>query len=331
MSTNLALVGSGHIHTPGFIERINNRDDVNVKYVWDHNSERAKIRAEALNAQVADLDTIWADNSIPAVIVCSETNRHEPLVLAGAEAKKHLFVEKPLGIGADDANRMASAIEKAGVIFQTGYFMRGNPVYQFIKGQVEAGAFGTISRVRMSNCHSGALGGWFDTDWRWMADLEQAGCGGFGDLGTHVLDIMLWILGNVSRVTASLDTLTRRYGDIDEFGEGLLKFSNGVVGTLAAGWVDVANPVSLILSGTEGHAHVLNGKLYFQSKHVEGADGKEPWTTLPDAWPHAFDLYLDAVRGKKDVSLVSASEAAYRSVVMEAFYQGASRSVWVNL
>ncbi len=331
MPTPLALIGGAHIHTPGFIERIKKRADVAVQYVWDHDDARAQQRADALNAQVADLETIWKDTSIPAVIVCSETDRHEPLVLAAAAAGKHLFVEKPLGMGSADAARMAEAIAKAGVLFQTGYFMRGNPIHQFLKEQIAAGSFGAISRARMSNCHAGALGGWFDTDWRWMTDPAQAGCGGFGDLGTHVLDIMLWLLGDVQAVTASLDTVTRRYGAVDEFGEGLLKFANGCVGTLAAGWVDVANPVSLIVSGTEGHASVINGQLFFKSSKVAGADGKEPWTTLPEAWPHAFELFLDAVVGKQHAPLVTAREAAYRNTVMEALYQAHHDQAWISL
>ena len=129
-------------------------------------------------------------------------------------------------------------------------------------------------------------------------------------------------------MTADVDVATGRYGDCDEYGEGLLRFENGAIGSLAAGWVDVAHPVNLILSGTEGHAHVAVGALYFQSTHVEGADGTEPWTRLPEAWPHAFELFLDALTGK-DVPLVSPQEAAVRSAVMEALYQGARTKQWV--
>ena len=119
--TQFALVGVAHIHTPGFIKRLNNRTDVTVKSVWDHDTARAQKRAQELSAQVVtDLDQIWSDSDLAGVIICSETNRHEPLVLAAAEAKKHMFVEKPLGMGAEDASRMAGAIEQAGVLFQTG-------------------------------------------------------------------------------------------------------------------------------------------------------------------------------------------------------------------
>lgn len=329
MST-VSLVGCAHIHTPGFVKMMQERSDVTVKYVWDHDMDRAQRWAETLGAQaIASPDTVWEDDSVEATIICSETNRHAELVKAATKAKKHLFVEKPLGLSAKDSYAMAQAIEDAGVIFQTGYFMRGNPFHQFLRDQILAENFGKITRFRHTNCHQGSLGGWFDTEWRWMADPTIAGCGAFGDLGTHSLDIMLWMMGKVSSVAASIHVATGRYGDCDEFGEGLLNFSNGVVGTLAAGWVDLGNPANIIISGTEGLAYVCGGQLFFKSDHVTGADGNTPWTDLPPALPHAFMLFLDALQGQ-DVPLVSAREAAERSAVMAAMYEGARLQQWVE-
>lgn len=324
-----ALVGCAHIHTPGFIKRLNARSDVKVKLVWDHDAERAAKYAAQINAPTtSDLNAVWSDSEIDSVIVCSETDRHEKLVMDAAAAKKHLFVEKPLGMAAKDAYAMAREIDQAGVLFQTGYFMRGSPIHLFLREQIQKGSFGKITRIRHTNCHSGSLGGWFDTEWRWMTDVKQSGVGAFGDLGTHSLDILMWLMGDVEWVTADIGVVTGRYGDCDETGEGLLKFANGVIGSLAAGWVDVAHPVSVVLSGTMGHAYVANGKLYFKSSLVEGADGDEPWTALPAELPHAFDLFFDAVTGKPDVPLVSAREAAARSAVMEAFYLSAKQQGW---
>ncbi|MCK5801376.1 MAG: Gfo/Idh/MocA family oxidoreductase [Lentisphaeria bacterium] len=325
---HVALVGAAHIHTPGFVKKLQARGEIVVKRVYDHDEGRGQASAAALDATfTADLATIWTDPEITAVVICSETDRHEPLVLAAAAAGKHMFVEKPLGMGAADAYSMADAIEKSKVLFQTGYFRRGTPIEIFLKQQVEAGAFGMITRVRHTNCHSGSLGGWFDTDWRWMADPKQAGCGAFGDLGTHSLDILLWWMGAVTRVTADLDPGTSRYGDCDEFGEALMRFECGAIGSMAAGWVDVAHPGGIVISGTEGHAHVDAGALFFKSTLVEGADGVEPWKSLPDMEPHAFDLFLDALLGKK-VTLIGAREAAYRSAVMEAMYRAAEAQTW---
>src|SRR4051794_23983094 len=170
--TNLALLGAAHIHTPGFLKTIQNRPaEVMLKTVWDHDVDRGQQRADEIGARfIGDVKTILHDPEIKAVIVCSETNRHEELVLPAAEAKKDMFVEKPLGMGSRDAYAMSDAIDKAGVKFQTGYFQRGVPANLFIKDQIARGTLGRVTRIRGSNCHGGSINGWFDTEWRWMAD-----------------------------------------------------------------------------------------------------------------------------------------------------------------
>jgi predicted dehydrogenase len=330
-TVTLAFVGCAHIHTPGFIKLLNGRKDVKVKYVWDHDAARAAKRAGELKAVVAAKPgEIWSDKEIAGVVICSETNRHHELVTAAAEAGKHMFVEKPLGTTARESWAMADAIEKARLLFTTGYFMRTLPINLFIKSEVEKGNFGKITRVRGSNCHNGSLGGWFDKEWRWMADPKIAGVGGFGDLGTHSLDILMWLLGDIGSVTADIKTVTGRYGDCDESGEALIRFASGVTGTLAAGWVDVANPVTLEVSGTEGFAVLLNEEVYYKSRKVDGADGKKPWVQLPAGYPLPMDMFVDAIKGRKDLPLVTPREAAARVSVMEAMYQGSREHEWVK-
>ena len=330
-TVTLAFVGCAHIHTPNFVDILKRRKDVKVKSVWDHDPSRAEKRARPLDAQVvADVRKIWDDPDIAGVVICSETNRHHELILAAAQAGKHMFAEKPLGITAGESREMADAIEKANVLFTTGYFMRTDPKHIFLKEEIARGQFGKITRARGSNCHSGSLGGWFDTEWRWMADPRIAGVGGFGDLGTHKLDILMWLLGDVDSVTADVRSVTGRYGDCDESGEGLIQFKNGTIGTLAAGWVDVADPVQLIISGTEAHAVVLNDRLYYKNKKVEDADGVEPFTKLPPAPPAPMHQFVNAVAGQKNQPLVTPREAAARVSVMEAMYKGARERQWAK-
>lgn len=331
-TVTLAFVGCAHIHTPSFVNLLKGRKDVKVKYVWDHDQPRAEKRAKELGTQaVADAKAIWNDPEVAGVVICSETNRHGELIAAAAAAKKHMFVEKPLGATAAESRAMAAAIEKAGLLFTTGYFMRTNPQHIFLKEQVANGAFGKLTRVRGSNCHSGSLGGWFDTEWRWMADPKIAGVGAFGDLGTHSLDILMWLLGDVDAAIADIKVVTGRYGECDESGEALLKFKSGVTGTLAAGWVDVEDPVTLLLSGTEGHATIIRGQLYFRSKKVEGADGKEPWKKLPAAPPLPLHQFVDSVAGQTGLPLVTPREAAARVAVMEAAYKSVKKGAWVKV
>ena len=325
----LAFLGTAHIHTPGFMNKILERDEDSVLYVYDHSAERAAKDAETLGATVATIDEILSDDAVDAVVICSETNQHAELVERVCAAGKHLFVEKPLGMGAADALTMADAIEEAGVIFQTGFFMRGDASLRFLKRQVDSGRFGTITRMRMSNCHSGALGGWFDTDWRWMADVEQAGCGGFGDLGFHVVDIMLWMLGDVNEVTATIKSIINKYENCDETGEGVLRFANGVMGAVSAGWVDIADPVRLQIAGTKGHATIVNGQLFLKINDDETCDGNTAIEVEEPGLPHAFDIFLQHLAGDTQHPLVGAHEAARVCAVIEAFYQAQHDNAWV--
>jgi predicted dehydrogenase len=328
----LAFVGCAHIHTPGFIKLLlADAPRVRVKLVWDHEAVRAERRAAELGAALAsDLQQIWSDPEVAGVVICSETNRHRDLILAAAAAGKHIYAEKPLGITAKESAEMADAIVKANVLFTTGYFMRTMPQHLFLKDQVDRGAFGKITRIAGSNCHNGSLGGWFDAkpdapweDWRWMADPKVAGVGAFGDLGTHMLDIMMMLCGEVDSVTAETRIVTGRYGDCDEAGEALLRFKGGVIGTLAASWVDISDPVKLQISGTEGNATIVNEDLFFNCPKVAGADGKKPWKDLPPAPPVPLQQFVNALAGQKAMPLVPVREAAARVAVMEAAYRSA--------
>lgn len=324
-----AFLGVAHIHTPDFINRLNKRETVHVKAVYDHDAQRGQQRAAAAKATfTSDVDAILKDPEITSVVICSETNRHLDLVERAAAAGKHLFVEKPLAITGDEAQRMAEAVKRAGVIFQTGFAMRSSPQSQFIKREVAAGHLGTITRMRHTTCHNGSLGGWFDTDWLWFTDRTQSGGGGFLDLGAHSLDIILWVLrgtcGQVSHVAASLGHATKRYGDIDEYGAGLITFDSGALAEVEASWVDLKLRSAVEVFGTQGQIQVVDGKVLYLSEHVKGAEGGE-WTDLPAQQPHAFELFFDKLEGKPiAVDLVTIEEAAAESRVMAELYRAAT-------
>ena len=124
----IALVGAAHVHVPGFIAAVKARNDVRVKYVWDHDAALAKQCAAQLDAKVVSSpEQIWSDPEVAAVAIYSETDRHYDLVLAAAKAGKHMFVEKPLGADSRQAAEMAAAIERAGLLFNMGYIIAARP------------------------------------------------------------------------------------------------------------------------------------------------------------------------------------------------------------
>jgi predicted dehydrogenase len=222
------------------------------------------------------------------------------------------------------------------VLFQTGFFMRSSPVNQFIKAEVAAGNLGKLVRASYTNAHGAVLGGWFDTEWRWLADTKLAGGGGMLDLGAHILDLTIDTFvpleGKVKKVSAVLGNKVGRYGDhIDEFGTALLEFNSGFSVTLSAGWAEsgpLSSPTAIF--GTEGQIVVQGDTVWYQSNHVDGADGKSPFdiSKLPAPAPHAFEIFWDILLGDKPhVAPVPVQDAAYGSEIMEQIYEAAGRKV----
>ena len=326
----IAILGVAHIHTPYYVKTLKELPNVKVKYIWDHNKIRAEKCATELNTVTAkSLDEVVNDKEIEAVVVISETNLHKNIVLACAKAKKNLYVEKPLGVNGEESIAMAKAIDESGVIFNMGFGKRSPGFYQFIRQHIEKGSFGKITRIRASCVHGGGLRDKFDTEWRWMADPVQSGGGAFFDMGVHGLDLLLWLMGDAKEATGSIQTANNRYPGCDEFGEAIINFRNGVVGTLAAGWVDPKDPLDFTIWGTEGYAYLTrDDKIIFSCKSVNNGETITE-TTMPVAsMPHPFVQFLENVEGKGSYELVTAQEAAYVNIVMSAIYRGAQDKIW---
>ncbi len=331
-SVTLALLGAAHMHTPMFLQMLQTRDDVRVAHVWDHDQARAEKHAAECGAGTAKtVADVLGDSRVAGVLVLSETRLHAELATAAARAGKHVFVEKPLGVGVKDTAEIAAAVEQAGVLFNIGYHLRTVSRNVFVRENLQQGNFGKIVRVHASFCNDCVLQGDFDDELKWTVDPQWGALGGFADIGTHALDLLMWLMGDVEAVSADLRTMTNRYPNCDEIGQGLLRFTSGVTGTISAGWIEPENPVSLLVSGTEGHAVVLNDRLYLRTKKVEGADGARPWMKLAPPLDHPLLQFVSAIAGQKDLPLVTVREAASRVKVMEALYQSARERKWVTV
>ncbi len=281
---------------------------------------------------VDDPKVIFSDDDVKAVVIGTETVRHMGVIRQAIDAGKHLFVEKPVGMNGREADIIAEMVKQAGVLFQTGYFMRSSDVNRTIKKLMNEKALGDITRLRISNVHSGAIGGWFDNEWRWMADPDQAGVGAFGDLGCHAADLLLWFMSDdrPASCSAHIDSVLNRYPGCDEYGEGMVRFDSGAVGTIAGGWVDHANPNQIEISGTKGHLRVTNGELFLQIPDRD-ASASAPWDDLEEAIEHPLDIFFNAVTGEENLPLVTAVEAAAVNRLITEMYRGSSERSWIAI
>ena len=333
----LALVGCAHIHTPYFIGLLEQRGDVRFSVVWDQESDRARDVAARTGAkQVESPAQAAVTEGVEAVIICVETYLQEQVIEACVPMGKPMFVEKPLGMSAEQSLRLATLIEQAGIVFQTGYFMRYHPPYIQLKQALADQQLGPINHVYGCYSHCGLIDGWFDAQWRWMADVDKAGMGGMGDEGVHLIDVLMWLFGPVAKVSAVTSMGTGRFEGVDEFGTGQLIFASGVHALIAGSWLDADAPTSLAVHGFTGSASINDGNLSVYSSRYD----EKPLPPTVYEYDYRIDardpinVFLDAVFPSSSscgLALISAAEAAECRRVMSALYQSAEEERWVKL
>lgn len=159
-----------------------------------------------------DYQDLLADDDIDAVSVAVPNILHLPVALAAFKAGKHVLIEKPLARNAEEGVKMVEAAEKYGKLLGISFQRRTRHDIQLLREQVEQQAFGRIYYSKawwMRRSGIPGLGSWFTSK-------EGAGGGPLIDLGVHVLDMILYVLGNpkVTSVTAST------YAEIGPQGKG---------------------------------------------------------------------------------------------------------------
>jgi predicted dehydrogenase len=188
----------------------------------------------------------WPD--VQVVYVATPINVHPEQVSAATEAGKHVLCEKPLAITADDCRRITAAAQANEVKLAVGYMMRFQSLHRRLKEMIEAGDLGQVVLARANfTCWYPEIAG------AWRQDPRQGGGGALPDLGTHCIDLLRWMLGDVESVFAVTDTITFGY-PVDDIATLILKFANGAHATVEACFSvpDAASQYILEVYGTKG-------------------------------------------------------------------------------
>ena len=156
------------------------------------------IRAAGLEALI-DLDAALMHPDIDAVILTTPNPVHEEQVVACAEAGKHVFCEKPLGLTAASARRSAAAVEKAGLQLGIGHERRFEPAMVSLKNAIDAGELGTVMHAEAAFSHD-KLANVPAGDWRTSKAVAPAA--GMTGMGIHLSDFFIALFGRVKTVQA---------------------------------------------------------------------------------------------------------------------------------
>ncbi len=228
----------------------------------DVDEERARTLADELSipAVFADSAAAMDHPDVDVVYVCTPTREHAPLVDAVASRGHALFCEKPLARSAAEARAMQAVVERAGIPAQVGLVLRYSAVFgevrALLRGEAEVRDAGRPMAATFRDDQGFPVDGLYGS--RWRADAAVAGGGTLIEHSIHDVDLLRWILGDVTRVSAH----TRHFaghGGIEDVTAAVLDFAEGATATLTSVWHQIPERTS------ERHLEVFCERAWVQS------------------------------------------------------------------
>lgn len=312
----LGILSFAHMHAYNYALAIRALENVELTGIWDPNAYRGTEAARQFQTHFfPKLEMLLKE--VDGVIICAENARHKELVLASAEAGKHILCEKPIATTLDDADEMIQACEKNSVQLQIAFPMRYSPSVQALKKHVEAGDIGDLLGVSSTN-HGQIPPGWF-------IDPDQAGGGALMDHTVHLVDLLRWIFKKeVVEVYAETGTLLHDI-PVEDTGLLSLSFEDGGFATVDCSWSRPSSfpswgDVMMRVYGTQG---VIELDAFSQSltsynddrqkavQHYWGTDMDEAMIVdFASAIREGREVSITGLDGKKALEVAL---AAYRS------------------
>ena len=184
-----------------------------------------------------DIERMLAEEELDLVSIVAPTSLHRPATLAALRAGAHVLVEKPIAATRDEALEMMAAAESTGRMLTVGHIERFNPAIRELRRRLEAGELGRIFQVKATR-----LG-------PFPARIRDVGV--VVDLAPHDLDVMRYLVG-AEPIRLYAETERRIHTEHEDLFNGIIKFSNGVVGILDINWLTPTKRRSLTVTGEGG-------------------------------------------------------------------------------
>ncbi|MFI2200431.1 Gfo/Idh/MocA family protein [Streptomyces sp. NPDC020192] len=277
----VAVVGfgwMGRVHTQAYARLPHHFPQVSLRpelvAVADEVPGRAEEAAGLYGFASATRDwrEVAADPRVQAVSITAPNFLHREIGVAMAEAGKHIWIEKPVGLTAGDARAVADAVAKAGVQGTVGFNYRNAPAVETARELIASGEIGTVTHVRIRLFSDYAAHPQGALTWRY--ERGRGGSGVLGDLASHGVDLARYLLGEITALTADTAVFVPErarptgataghslatggeFGPVEneDYVNCLLRFASGARGVLEACRVSVGeqNNYGFEVHGTKG-------------------------------------------------------------------------------
>lgn len=178
------------------------------------------------------LDAMLADDVIDAVIISTPPNTHEEFAIRAMTAGKHVLIEKPLAPTVEACARIIETSRKTGKIATAGYNHRYFPAAKLVRDIVLSGAIGKLSHVRGFTGHMGLQ----EFKAKWMYDADVMGGGALMDNGTHMVDLVRYIMGDAEEIFSMSSNAIWQLPQVEDYAMVSMRSNEGVIGTIEASW-----------------------------------------------------------------------------------------------
>jgi predicted dehydrogenase len=189
----------------------------------------------------SDYRELLARADVDLIDCCTPNHLHEEIIIAAAKAGKHIYCEKPLAMNVAQARRMVEAVEAVGVKTQLTFNFRFFPAIYRAKQLIDAGFLGRVFSFRGRYFRSSYIDASKPLSWR--LSKEISGGGALLDLGSHIIDLISYLLGPFASVQATMETLIKERPikagssekglvDVDDFALINARLRDGTLGNI---------------------------------------------------------------------------------------------------
>jgi len=273
MSLTLGVIGVNHPHAGGHLQALEAAPEIKRLLIWDEDRELAQqaVANSAKALAVTSPDELLSDVRVPAVVILVRDSAAGARNLQAIQAGKWVYGDKPGAKTAAELKLIVDAAAKSGAHFCPCYANRILPLAPEIRGLIEQGAIGDVWSFYTAWITSDVLARGPEN---WLFHRQHSAGGILTWLGCHFLDLLRFLMqSEVTEVAAMVATQTPADVDVEDVANVCLRFGNGAVGTLRAGY---------LLRASGGYD---NSDMQFQ---FEGSEGALTW--YPRGTPDGYRL-----------------------------------------
>ncbi|MDR0326547.1 MAG: Gfo/Idh/MocA family oxidoreductase [Oscillospiraceae bacterium] len=344
----VGIIGCGGIATQKHLPSMQQTELADAVAFCDIVLEKAESAAKTFGEPNSKVFKDYRDLlklDLDAVYVCTPNRSHSEIAVAALESKKHVMCEKPMAINYAEALKMAEAAKRNGKLLTIGYQNRYRSDTQFLKKECAAGVLGEIYYAKARSIRRRAVPTWGV----FLNEYEQGG-GPLIDVGTHSLDLALWMMDNYTPKSVTgvafhkLNDQTEpanawgawdpKQFTVEDSAFGFIIMENGAAIQLETSWalnsLEIGEPLTL-LCGTKGGADMFDGL------RINGVKHDRQYEFRPDFGAKGVDFYdgdtaspqfreqlafLGAVRGENEL-VVLPEQAMAVTRILDAVYESA--------